>query len=168
MTSPPADATVLDTTVLSNFAHVDHVELLLDLPRPVTVDAVRDELEAGAETHPYIENALTVLGEGLPVITPSGQAETLEAQLLETLAPGEAQVLAIAEAAGGIVGTDDGDARTAATTRGVDLTGSIGLLVWSVEHGHLTAQTADEYLKRWIDEAGFRSPARDFEVFLEK
>ena len=75
------------TTVLSNFAQVDHVELLLDLPRPVTVDAVRDELEAGAETHPYIENALTVLGEGLPVITP--QAETSEAQLLETLDPGE-------------------------------------------------------------------------------
>ena len=87
MTSPPAHATVLNTTVLSNFAQVDHVELLLDLPRPVTVDAVRDELEAGAETHPYIENALTVLGEGLPVITP--QAETLEAQLLETLDPGE-------------------------------------------------------------------------------
>ena len=89
MTRPPAHATVFDTTVLSNFAHVDHVELLLDLPRPVTVDAVRDELEAGAETHPYIENALTVLGEGLTIITPSGQAETLEAQLLETLDPGE-------------------------------------------------------------------------------
>lgn len=168
MTRPPAHATVLDTTVLSNFAHVDHVEVLLDLPRPVTVDAVRDELEAGAETHQYIENALTVLGEGLPVITPSGQAETLEAQLLETLDPGEAQVLAVAEAAGGIVGTDDGDARTAATTRGVDLTGSIGFLVQAVEAGHVSAQTADEYLKRWIDEAGFRSPARDFEVFLDE
>ena len=168
MTRPPAHATVLDTTVLSNFAHIDHVEPLLDLPRPVTVDAVRDELEAGAETHPYIENALTVLGEGLPVITPSGRAETLKARLLDTLDPGEAQVLAVAEAAGGIVGTDDGDARTAATTRGVDLTGSIGLLVRSVEDGHLSAQTADEYLKRWIDDAGFRSPARDFEVFLEE
>ena len=168
MTRPPAHATVLDTTVLSNFAHVDHVQLLLDLPRPVTVDAVRDELEAGAETHPYIDNALTVLGEGLPVITPSGRAETLEARLLDTLDPGEAQVLAVAEAAGGIVGTDDGDARTAATTRGVDLTGSIGLLVRSVEDGHLSAQTAGEYLKRRIDDAGFRSPARDFEVFLEE
>ena len=168
MTRPPVHATVLDTTVLSNFAHVDHVQLLLDLPRPVTVDAVRDELEAGAETHPYIDNALTVLGEGLPVITPSGRAETLEARLLDTLDPGEAQVLAVAEAAGGIVGTDDGDARTAATTRGVDLTGSIGLLVRSVEDGHLSAQTAGEYLKRRIDDAGFRSPARDFEVFLEE
>jgi len=77
-------------------------------------------------------------------------------------------VLAVAEAAGGIVGTDDGDARTVATKRGVDLTGSIGLLVRSVEDGHISAHTADEYLKRWIDEAGFRSPAREFEVFLEE
>ena len=75
-------------------------------------------------------------------------------------------MLAVAAAAEGIVGTDDGDARTAATTRGVDLTGSIGLLVRSVEDGHISALTADEYLERWIDEAGFRSPARDFEVFL--
>ena len=88
MTSLPAHATVLNTTVLSNFAQVDHVEPLLDLPRPVTVDAVRDELEAGAETDPYIEHALTVLGEGLPVITPSGRAETLKARLLDTLDPG--------------------------------------------------------------------------------
>lgn len=40
MTDAPRNATVLNTTVLSNFAHVDHVELLLDLPRVVTVDAV--------------------------------------------------------------------------------------------------------------------------------
>jgi hypothetical protein len=70
MTGPPRNATVLNTTVLSNFAQVDHVELLLDVPRIATVDAVKHELEDG-------------------------------------------------------------------------------------------------HLKRWIDEAGFRSPVRDFEVFLE-
>jgi len=47
MTGPPSNATVLNTTVLSNFAQVDHVELLLDLPRLVTVAAVQEELEAG-------------------------------------------------------------------------------------------------------------------------
>jgi predicted nucleic acid-binding protein len=54
MTGPPTNATVLNTTVLSNFAQVDHIELLLDLPRLVTVDAVQEELELGAETHLYI------------------------------------------------------------------------------------------------------------------
>lgn len=168
MTDPPANATVLNTTVLSNFAQVDHVELLLDLPRLVTVDAVLEELEAGAETHLYIERALAVLGEELPVITPSSSAERLEEQLLESLDPGEAQALAVAEVTDGTVVTDDGDARTTAKQRGIALTGSIGLLVRSVEGGHISAKTADGYLKHWIDEAGFRSPARDLDVVLEE
>lgn len=166
MTGPPTNATVLNTTVLSNFAQVDRVELLLDLPRLVTVDAVQEELEAGTETHLYIEHALAVLGEEIPVITPSTPSEELEEQLLKSLDPGEAQALAVAEVVDGMVVTDDGDARMTANQRGVDLTGSIGLLVRFVENGHISAETADGYLKRWIDEAGFRSPARDFDVFL--
>ncbi|AUX10584.1 PilT domain-containing protein [Halalkaliarchaeum desulfuricum] len=168
MNGPPGNATVLDTTVLSNFAQVDHVELLLELPRPVTVDAVREELGAGAETHSYVEHALALIGREIPVVTPSGSAEKLEEQLLASLDPGEAQALAVAAVANGMLVTDDGDARTIAKQRGVDLTGSIGLLVRFVEDGHTSASTADEYLKRWIDEAGFRSPARDFDVFLEE
>lgn len=167
MTGPLENATVLNTTALSNFAQVDHVELLLDLPRLMTVDAVQKELEDGAETHLYLEHALAMLGEEIPVITLPSSAEVLEENLLETLDPGEAQALAVAEAADGMVITDDGDARTTSKRRGVDLTGSIGLLVRFVENDQISADTADEYLKRWIDEAGFRSPARDFEAFLE-
>lgn len=48
----------------------------------------------------------------------------------------------------------------------MNLTGSIGPLVRFVERGHVSTATADEYLKWWIDEEGFRSPARYFEVFL--
>lgn len=167
MTGPPTNATVLNTTVLSNFAQVDRAELLLDLPRLVTVAAVQDELESGAETHSYIGHALAVLGAEIPVITPSASAEKLEEQFLETLDSGEAQALAVAEVADGTIVTDDGDARATAKRRGVGLTGSIGLLVRFVEDGHISAGTADRYLKRWIDRAGFRSPARDFDVFLE-
>lgn len=117
MTGPPSNATVLNTTVLSNFAQVDHVELLLDLPRLVTVAAVQEELEAGAETHLYIEHALAMLGDRIPVLTPSSSAEKVEEKLLETLDPGEAQALAVAETADGTVVTDDGDARTTANQR---------------------------------------------------
>ena len=38
MKTAPSNATVLNTTVLSNFAHVDRVELLPELPRLVTSD----------------------------------------------------------------------------------------------------------------------------------
>ncbi len=139
---------------------------ILELPRLVTVDAVRDELEAGAETHPYLKDAVIALREEIPVISPSSSAQELEAEFLETLDPGEAQALAVAKAVDGVVVTDDGDARATAKQRGIQLTGSIGLLVRFVEAGHISAATADEYLKRWIDEGGFRSPARDFDVFL--
>jgi len=168
MTGPLDTATVPNTTALLNFAQVDDVELLLALPRPVTVDAVQDELEAGAETHLYIEHALAVLGAEIPVIGPVASAETLEAKLLETLDPGEAQALAVAEATDGTIVTDDGDARAIANQRGVDLTGSVGVLVRSVENDLVSEGRADRYLKRWIDEAGFRSPARDFDVFRNR
>jgi len=166
MTEPAENATVLDTTVLSNFAQVNHIELLLPLPRLVTVPAVRDELEAGTETHPYLEHALNALDDDIAVYTLSAEATDVENNPLETLDPGEAQALASAEATDGTVVTDDGDARATANRRGIDLTGSIGILVRSVEDERISAETADRYLKRWIDEAGFRSPARDFDAFL--
>ncbi|WP_018256536.1 twitching motility protein PilT [Halomicrobium katesii] len=168
MTEAPENATVLNTTVLSNFAHVDNVELLLELPRLVTVDAVQTELAEGSETHHYLEGALDVFEDDIPVVTPSSPAQKLEETLLETLDSGEAQALAVAEEAEGMVVTDDGDARTIANQRGIRLTGSIGLLVRFVEKDRITADTADTYLKRWIDEAGFRSPARDFQRFLDE
>lgn len=166
MTAAPDRATVLDTSVLSNFAHVDRVGLLCDLPRPATVAVVRAELESGRETHPYLARALAVLGGPIPVCRPSSRAEQIEAELMETLDPGEAQVLAVAAATDGTAVTDDGDARSCASERAIPVTGSIGLLVRFVEDGRLTANTADDYLKRWIDEAGFRSPSRDIEAFL--
>jgi predicted nucleic acid-binding protein len=168
MTAPPENATILNTTALSNFAQVNDVELLFDLPRLLTVEAVREELKAGAETHIYLERALATLDEEIPVFAPSPAVTSVEEELLETLDPGEAQALAVAEVAEGMVITDDGDARSMARQRGVALTGSIGLLVRFVETNQITVETADVYLKRWIDEAGFRSPARDFEVFLEE
>lgn len=114
----------------------------------MTVDAVQQELEDGAETHLYLEHALDIFNNEIPVISPSSSAEKLEEALLETLDPGEAQALAVAETANGMVVTDDGDAHATAKQRGVGLTGSIGLLVRFVEDGHISAATADEYLKR--------------------
>ena len=166
MTASPANATVLNTTALSNFAHVERVELLETLPRLVTVPAVQTELEDGIETHSYLANALVVLENSIPVVELSAEAQTLEETLLETLDPGEAQALAVVEAVDGVVVTDDGDARATATQRSISVTGSIGLLVRFVEDGRLSATTADTYLKRWIDEAGFHCPAREFETFL--
>lgn len=167
MTDAPTEATVLDTSALSNFAHVDRLDLLANLPRTVTVPAVERELESGVETHPYLDAAVEPLNATVPVSTPSPEAVHLETELRESLDPGEAQALAVADARDGVIVTDDGDAREIARRRDVRVTGSIGVLVRAVESNDLAAETADAYLKRWIDEAGFRAPARDIGVFLE-
>jgi len=110
---------------------------------------------------------VSVLDEDIPVVTLPQQAQELETELLEKLDRGETQSLAVAEVSDGTIVTDDGDAGRTTNDRDVNLTGSIGLLVRFVEEGRLPTRTADGYLKRWIDEAGFRSPARDLDVFLE-
>lgn len=166
MRHTPERPTVFDTSALSNFAHVDRIDLLTTLPRPATVDAVRTELEAGVQTHPYLGVALEALGAEIPVFTPSEDAEELEVSLLDALDPGEAQALAVAGALSGTLVTDDGDARAVARRRNVALTGSIGLLVRFVENDAIAVDTADAFLKRWIDEAGFRSPSRNIDAFL--
>lgn len=48
------------------------------------------------------------------------------------------------------------------------MTGSIGLLVRFIDDDQLSIATADSYLTRWIDKAGFRSPSRDIRVFLDE
>jgi len=168
MTGSPDRPTVLDTSVLSNFAHVDRIDVLDDLPRLATVEAVRMELDDGIETHSYLERAVAVLDDDIPVITPSPAAQEMEQDLLKRLDPGEAQALAVADVRNGTFVTDDGDARTIARNRDIPLTGSIGLLVRFVKDDVMSVEDADRYLKRWIDEAGFRSPARDIETFLNE
>lgn len=168
MSGPPRNATVLNTTVLSNFAHVGRVELLFDLPQVATVEAVQRELDDGTETHPYLTNAVAALKNEIPVVSSSDEAAQIEETLLETLDPGESQALAVADVADGVLVTDDGDARRTAKCRGVSMTGSIGLLVRFIDDDQLSIATADSYLTRWIDKAGFRSPSRDIRVFLDE
>ena len=57
--SNPADPTVLNTTVLSNFAYIDRVDLHADLSGVRTVPAVRDELRDGVDSHRFLQSALS-------------------------------------------------------------------------------------------------------------
>ena len=114
----PDDPTVLDTTVLSNFATVDGVELLTGLSGICTVPEVRDELEFGKSNHPYLRAALEQLGSEIPVVRISETIRDREAAISDRLDPGEAQAFAVVDLANGRVLTDDGDARGFAKTQG--------------------------------------------------
>ena len=159
------EPTVLDTTVLSNFAYEGEFVVLSDLPRLSTVPAVETELAQGIESYPYLRDALVfVRSNEVTVLEPP--ATDTESTLYETLGSGESQALAVVDEHDGVVVTDDMDARKAAKERGMAVTGSIGVLVRAVERSIVDTEEANEWLSAWIDETGYRSPSDDLNDFL--
>lgn len=145
---------VLDTTVASNFAFTNDISLLthgLDA-RVVLVPAVVDELVNGVEAgHNYLASAL----ESIEIIETESEPDE---RVREQLDYGEAYALDAAATLGGTLATDDFAARTIADVKGVDLTGSVGLLLELIACGELTVTEADNRLQRWIDENSYLSP----------
>lgn len=169
---PPAflegTAVVLDTTVLSNFARTDSVDWLADtLSLPVTVHAVRQEVEQGREEgYEYLDSVLARFelveaaeetSNGMIGVVPLGGLPRNDApESMEKLDRGEAHALYGAWPEGTLA-TDDLDARRLARKRSVYITGSIGILAYGVLVDELSLATADGWLEIWED-AGFYSP----------
>lgn len=126
---------VLDTTVVSNFALTSDLSLLihgLDV-RVVLIPAVADELAAGIEAgHNSPAGALEVVTVG---------SEPSE-RICEQLDYGEAYACDAAATLNGTVATDDFAVRTLADAEGIDLTGSVGLLLELIARGALTAASS--------------------------
>lgn len=137
---------VLNTTVHSNFAYIERVDLLTGLTNVYTVPVVRDELQAGFETHPYLQTALDAPNVSLLVVTMSEAVANREAIVRAHLDPGEAQAFAGADAHGGRLLTDDGDARSFAKAQGGRVTRSAGILLAAIDVDQIASATADEWL----------------------
>lgn len=156
----PPNPSVLDTTVLSNFAYIDELWVIAGLAGICTVPVVREELEHGVEEHPYLQNALDTLDDEIPVATISETVANREAVVSSHLDAGEAQAFALADAHDGRLLTDDGDARSFAKEQGVTVVGSVGVLLAAIDAGRIDESTADGWLSRWIDEIGYYVPFR--------
>lgn len=156
----PTDPSVLDTTVLSNFAAIDRIDLVADLTGICTAPTVHEELHAGVETHPYLRPALDALDDGVPVAPISGTVANREAVVRSHLDPGEAQAFSLAATHDGRLLTDDGDARTFAKQQGVTVVGSVGVLLAAIEADRIDESTADDWLQTWIDDYGYYVPHR--------
>lgn len=166
MSEVPDGPTVLDTTPPSNFAYVNRMDLLEALPRVCTVPAVRGELRAGVGSYPYLQRALDAVGEPVPVVELDGSVQKRASELASRLDLGEAQAFAVADVHDGTLVTDDGQARTLARKEGVSVTGSIGVLVRAVDEERISADDADRWLKRWVDETDYRAPSPEFSDYL--
>lgn len=137
---------IVDNTVLSNFAHVSRPELLqLAFDELVIPPAVSEELAEGERLNriPTVDWNWLVIVE----LTPDEKARA--DQLEQILDFGEAECIAIAQSRNWIVLTDDRDARRAAQSVGIAISGTLGALINLVKRGTLTHTQADAgYLDR--------------------
>ena len=156
----PANPSVLNTTVLSNFAYIDQLWVVASLSGICTVPVVREELEHGVDDHPYLQAAIDTLDDEIPVATISETVANREAVVSDHLDPGEAQAFALADAEDGRLLTDDGDARSFAKDQGVTVVGSVGVLLAAIDAGKIDESTADGWLSTWIDDIGYYVPYR--------
>lgn len=164
-TDVPPNPSVLNTTVISNFAYIDELHVIASLSGICTVPVVREELRNGVDSHPYLQAALAALGDRIPVVPVSEPVANRETVVRAQLDPGEAQAFALADVHDGRLLTDDGDARSFAKEQDVPVVGSVGILLAALDAERLDEPTADEWLKTWIDEVGYYVPYRDIDDY---
>jgi predicted nucleic acid-binding protein len=154
---------LLDTTLLSNFAHVRRSDLLHAVfgADAATTPVVMAELRHG--------EALGLVPAcdwtWLQVLEPGEDGLKLAGDLARTLDPGEAECLAAALSLNGHFLSDDFAARRMAASRGLVVSGTLGVLAMLVESGLLTLDEADELLQRMTDR-GYRAPVRSLKDLL--
>jgi predicted nucleic acid-binding protein len=147
---------LLDTTVLSNFAHIERLDLLrLALPDAATTPHVVAELERGlaAGYLPPCDWEWLELVE----LTPLEEASLVHVRLV--LGGGEASCISVALTRKAGLFSDDLDARRYARRHGIRVSGTLGVLSLLVEREYLTLAEADGCLLEMIAH-GYRSPVR--------
>lgn len=155
---------LLDTTVLSNFAHVQRPDLLrtvLDAAGAVT-PGVLAELYVGQQTGRVPACDWTWLA----VLTPTAVEVALAAALEQKLDAGEAECLAVALERGCCFLSDDFAARRLAEANGLRVSGTIGILLKGITTGVLSQAEADRLLAEMIAR-GYRSPVCSLAELLD-
>jgi predicted nucleic acid-binding protein len=148
--------TILDTTLLSNFAHIQRPELLqVVLIDAVTTATVLAELRAGVSLGwvPRCD------WSWLTVVAPNDKEQAQAAHYTTVLDAGEAECLAIAKARGWVFASDDLAARRLAQHEGVAVSGTLGVLQKLVATHLLTLDEADACLAIMVSR-GYRAPVK--------
>ena len=154
---------LLDTTLLSNFAHADRPDLLqLALGETAATTAtVLAELRQGELSGRVPHQEWRWLS--LLALTPAETA--LAGAYRQIIDAGEADCLAVAVTRAGRFLSDDLAARRLAQAHGVAVSGTIGVLLSLIHQQHLTVPAADMLLDQ-MRQAGYRAPAASLQQFL--
>ena len=150
MTAP----VIADTTVWSNFAHVEQPRLAkVAFPNVASPRAVLDEIAEGQRLGFLAKLDWSFVG----TIELTAAETQLSAAFRSRLGPGEATCIAVATSRGGLLLTDDREARRVARSLDVEVSGTLGILVRLIDAGHLDAEEADSLLLAMIRK-GYRCP----------
>ena len=153
---------LVNNTVLSNFPSVGRLDLLRRLCGTVYVaEEVRLEVQAGVEAGYCFQqetlNAMSGENAWLEVLHMTAQERAHPDRLVGRLHHGECASIAICRSRAAVFLTDDRLARRMARREGVEVSGSVGILLLATESGLLAPQEADQLLARMIH-LGYRSP----------
>jgi len=155
-------ACVLNNTVLSNFAKVSRTDLLgRVLGRFYITEEVLSEYRKGIE-----RRGLPELKTKFEVIRLSEEERRFAETLMRKLGKGEASSIAVAKFRTLKFFSDDIDARREAMKLGLEVHGTITVLVLCVKKGVLSLEEANALLNKMI-ECGYYSPIRDLRNVLE-
>jgi predicted nucleic acid-binding protein len=146
---------IADTTVLSNFALVQRLELLsMAGSEVITAVQVMEEIRRGVE-----RGILSPCDwQWLPICTLDTPEEVqLFEHISQRLGQGEAACLALAVQRGYTFLTDDGDARRWSHRAEIPVSGTIGILVRLVQSGTLTRDEGNALLTE-MRQKGFYAP----------
>jgi len=149
---------VLDNTILSNLARVGRADLVERIwgKNAHTTPKVMKEHSAG------VESGILPLGSWSGLVATELTKEERETYraLSSRLGEGERSCIAVVQHRGGILVTDDRDARTAAKARSLPTTGTVGVLVLAVKRGLMSLEEGNALLQLMID--------RDYRAPVEK
>lgn len=164
---------IFNTTVFSNFAAVDQLDILrVVFPRVYIPTAVYAEIQTGLEEGytflDSIENQISpFVADGWIQLTTIAEGE--EIRLLGTLPrhihQGEAACLVIARQRQWLFLTDDLAARKIAQAWHIPLSGTLGCLALAVRKQLFTLSQADGLLAQMIAH-GYRSPVTDLSFLV--
>jgi len=160
---------VVDTTVLSNLARANRINLLEKFHVQIAIPSqVHEEILKGiAAGYDFLEEADKIVeADWVKLAVLENESErTLFRNLLDIVGYGEAAGIAIAKERNLVFFSDDRKARRVAQDQGVKISGTLGMLELFVEEGKLSIGEADAVLSSMI-QGGYRSPIQSLKELL--
>lgn len=164
---------LVNSTVLSNFAAVQRLDLLRDAVGPFFLTTeVYDEILAGQLAgyvfYAGIERHIApFVPDGWLRLVAMTEAEiALSASLSARLHRGEVSCLCIAQQRGWGFLTDERLARRQAEKWNIPFSGTLGVLLLAIQDGRLTVDDGNALLHEMIVRAQYRSPVTDSSELL--